>query len=87
MFMIFTLTAYYRVITKVNIEQAKIKAICNNMTSISLDNSPFVPLIDIKRTEAKMATTIRVVLSKRRAKRIHYFMSMYAKKITLVEIE
>ena len=70
-----------------NIEQAKIKAIGSNMTSISLDNSPFVPLIDIKRTEAKMASNIRVVLSKRRAKRIHYFMSMYANKITVVEID
>jgi len=70
-----------------NVEQAKIKAISSNMTSISIDNSPFVSLIEIKRTDAKLALGIRVVLSKRRAKRIHYFMSTYAKKITVIEID
>jgi hypothetical protein len=71
----------------VNIDQAIVKAINNNMTTISLDDKPFVSLVGIKRTDAQMATKIRIVLSKRRAKRIHFFMSKYAKKITIIDTE
>ena len=84
--MIFTLNFIIKN-CKVDIEQAKIKALSSSVTSISLDNSPFVPLIKIKRTDAKMASRIRVVLSTRRSKRIHYFMLMYANKITLIEVK
>ncbi len=67
-----------------DIEQARIKAICNHMTTISIDNKPFVPLIKVKRSEALLAVNIRVMLSKRRSNRIHYFLQMYSNKITLV---
>lgn len=54
------------------------------MTTISIDNKPFVPLIKIKRRDALFAGNIRVMLSKRRSKRIHYFLQTYSNKITLV---
>ncbi len=54
------------------------------MTTISIDNKPFVPLIKVKRSDALLAGHIRVMLSKRRSNRIHYFLQTYAKKITLV---
>jgi len=71
----------------VDIEQARIKAICHHMTTISIDNKPFVPLIKVKRSEALLAGNIRVMLSKRRSNRIHYFLQMYGNKITLVNTD
>ncbi len=68
----------------VDIEQARIKATCHHMTTISIDHKPFVPLIKVKRSEALLAGNIRVMLSKRRSNRIHYFLQMYANKITLL---
>lgn len=70
-----------------NIEQARIKALCNHMTSISIDNRPFVPLIKVKRTDALLANDIRVMLSKRRSSRIHFFLNQYANKITVLELK
>jgi hypothetical protein len=70
-----------------DIEQAKVKAMSCHMTSISLDEQPFVPLIKIKRSDVKTANSIRVVLSKRRSSRIHYFLQRYESKIVLVHSE
>ena len=67
-----------------DIEQARIKALCQHMTTISIDNKPFVPLVKIKRSDALLAGQIRVMLSKRRSNRIHYFLQTYSNKITLV---
>jgi hypothetical protein len=71
----------------VDIEQARIKAICHHMTTISIDNKPFVPLIKIKRSDALLADNIRVMLSTRRSNRIHYFLQMYSNKITLLSTD
>lgn len=54
------------------------------MTTISIDNKPFVPLIKVKRSDALLAGNIRVMLSKRRSNRIHYFLQTYSNKITMV---
>lgn len=70
-----------------NFEQARVKAICNHMTSISIDNQPFIPLIQVKRTDALLASEIRVVLSKRRSSRIHYFLNNYSEKITVLDLD
>ena len=67
-----------------NIEQARRKAICNLMTTVSIDQKPFIPLIKVKRTDAISADEIRVMLSRRRSSRIHFFLSQYAKKIKVV---
>jgi len=67
-----------------DIEEARIKAICHHMTTISIDNKPFVPLVKVKRSEALLAGKIRVMLSKRRSNRIHYFLQTYSNKITLL---
>ena len=69
-----------------DIEQARIKAICHHMTTISIDNKPFIPLIKVKRSEALLAGNIRVMLSKRRSNRIHYFLRMYSNKITVLDL-
>lgn len=65
-----------------DIKQAKEEY--HHMTTISIDNKPFVPLIKIKRTDALNANGIRVLLSKRRSNRIHYFMQKYSDKITVL---
>ncbi|KGJ93722.1 hypothetical protein [Colwellia psychrerythraea] len=70
-----------------DIEQARIKALCHHMTTISIDNKPFVPLIKVKRSEALLAGHIRVMLSKRRSNRIHYFLQTYSNKITLINAD
>lgn len=67
-----------------NIEEARTKAIKHHMTSISIDDSPFMPLIKVKRTDALLANNIRVMLSKRRSSRIHFFLAQYAEKITVI---
>ena len=56
------------------------------MTTISIDNKPFIPLIKIKRSDAKLARNIRVILSKRHSTRIHYFLKIYSNKITVVNV-
>jgi hypothetical protein len=70
-----------------DIEQAMSKAINSHMTSISIDNHAFVPLIKIKRTEVKNAKEIRVVLAKRRSHRIHFFLERYGDKIIVIHSE
>lgn len=70
-----------------DIEQARVKAISNHMTSISIDDKPFIPLIKVKRKEALLANNIRVMLSKRRSNRIHYFLNCYSEKITVLDID
>ena len=67
-----------------DIDHAKHKAQTCHMSSISLDNQPFVPLTCIKRTDAKLAKNIRVVLSNRRSTRINYFLARYERKIVVV---
>jgi len=67
-----------------DIEEARKKALCQHMTTISIDNKPFVPLVKVKRSDALLAGQIRVMLSKRRSNRIHYFLQTYSNKITLV---
>ena len=70
-----------------DIEQAMSKAINSYMTSISIDDNAFVPLIKIKRTEAKKAKEIRVILAKRRSHRIHFFLQRYEDKIVIINSE
>jgi hypothetical protein len=67
-----------------DIEQAMSKAINSHMTSISIDDCAFVPLIKINRTQVKNATQIRVILAARRSHRIHFFLQRYEDKITLI---
>jgi hypothetical protein len=67
-----------------DIEEARKKALCQHMTTISIDNKPFVPLVKVKRSDALLAGQIRVMLSKRRSNRIHYFLQTYSNKITVV---
>jgi hypothetical protein len=67
-----------------DIEEARKKALCQHMTTISIDNKPFVPLVKVKRSDALLAEQIRVMLSKRRSNRIHYFLQTYSNKITVV---
>ena len=69
-----------------NIDQARMKAVCNHMTLISIDNKPFIPLIEVKRRDAISAGDIRVMLSKRRSRRIHFFLDTYADKITILDL-
>lgn len=57
------------------------------MTTISIDNKPFVPLIKVKRSDAMLAGSIRVMLSKRRSNRIHFFLQTYSNKITMLDVD
>ncbi|MEW6993782.1 hypothetical protein AADZ84_05880 [Colwelliaceae bacterium MEBiC 14330] len=56
-------------------------------TTISLDYQPFIALIKVKRSDLKRADNIRVSLSSRRSRRVHYFLKQYAAKITLVNVD
>ena len=69
-----------------NIEQARQKATSRHVTSISLDNKGFELLIHAKRSEVLLADNNRVMLSKRRGNRVHYFLNRYADKITILDL-
>ncbi|TYK66928.1 hypothetical protein CWS31_003875 [Colwellia echini] len=67
-----------------DINQARIKANCNHVTSVSLDHKAFVPLIHIKRSDVLYASEIRVMLSSRRSIRTQAFLTTYAIKIKIL---